>query len=255
MFPTFTLGPVQLHSYAVLMAAAFLIGTWLASQAAEMRAPAYRALTASQVIDLTGVALIGGLAGARVYYVLLYWSVFKRHPEEILAFWHGGLIWYGALFGSVGAGWVYVRLKRLSSLRVADHMAPFMALGHAIGRLGCFMQGCCYGRATQAWWGVRLPGHPEPVIPTQLLEMTGLLGLFVLLRQGQRHGTLLQYPGRASGWFLISYALLRGAIESLRGDQVVWWAGLTLQQLVSVGVGVGGLVLLAVSVRRVASSP
>lgn len=241
-------GPIIVQSYAVMLVAAFLGGTWLAGKQAERLPRELAALNASQVFDLTSISLIGGLIGGRVFYLSLYWDIFRRHPQEILAFWHGGLVWYGGLIGSVFAGWVYVRVKRLSALRVADHMAPFMAVGHAIGRLGCFMQGCCYGKETTAWWAVKFPGHAQRLIPTQLIEMAGLLALYALLYRWQQPATL-RHPGRLSGLYLVCYALLRWAVEALRGDQSIWWAGLTLQQIVSGGVALAGLALIAWSLR------
>lgn len=239
-------GPVAIYSYGLALVVAFLVGTWLAGRAADALPRELVAITPSQTVDLTCVSLLGGIAGARVFYVLLYWNIFMRYPQEILALWHGGLVWYGGLFGSVLIGWGYVRVKGLSALRVADHLAPFLALGHAIGRLGCFLNGCCYGKPTASWYGIWLPGYAEAVLPTQAFEMAGLLVIFLGLRQLQRPAVLMQ-RGRISGLYLLSYAILRFIIEALRGDQVVWWAGLTLQQFVSLFVLAGGIVLLVIS--------
>jgi phosphatidylglycerol:prolipoprotein diacylglycerol transferase len=164
-------------------------------------------------------------------------------------------VWYGGLIGGMVAGWLYVRATRLEWLRVLDHCIPFVALGHAIGRLGCFLNGCCYGKPTGAWWGVAFPGQPLPVIPTQLLEAAGLCFLYLGLRRAARHPAIVSVPGRLLGGYLVSYAVLRFAVEFLRGDQLIVWAGLTLQQLGSMALLLVGLRLVCRSAGSGAATP
>ena len=227
-------GPLTIYTYGVMLVASFLTATWLASRFARQLPQNLRAISAEQTVDLTCLLLLGGIVGGRLFYVLLYWGVYTHYPQEILAIWHGGLIWYGGFIGGYLALWLYVRAKGLSSMRVADQLVPFGALGHAIGRIGCFLNGCCYGRPTNGWWAVRFPGHAGGAIPTQLLESAGLFILYVVLRRLQRPKILMR-PGRVFGCYVISYSLLRFGLEFLRGDQSTWWVGLTLQQLISLG--------------------
>lgn len=243
MFPILLrLGPLTVYSYGVMLVLAFLLSTWLAGQFARQLPIDRRAISSEQTVDLTCLLLLGGIVGGRLFYILLYWEVYVHYPQEILAIWHGGLIWYGGFVGGYLAGWLYARAKRLRPMRVADQIVPFGALGHAIGRIGCFLNGCCYGRPTNGWWAVRFPGHAEGVIPTQLLESAGLFLLYLVLRRLQRP-EILRRPGRVFGVYVISYALLRVGVESLRGDQSTWWAGLTLQQLISICLLVVGTIL------------
>lgn len=247
----FSIGPITLHSYGVMFVIAFLVTTWLASRTARRWPPQQVAITAEQLIDFACMALLGGLVGGRLLFVILQWRYFVQSPWEIPAIWQGGLVWYGGFLGGLLAGWLYVRVKRLVFLRVMDQFLPFVALGHAIGRIGCFLNGCCYGRPTASWCGVVFPGHAEPVFPTQLFEAAGLLFLYILLRRLQRPSVLAR-PGRIFGVYLLGYAALRFGLEFLRGDQHRGWAGLTLPQLISLLVFLIGLGLVNanVSVHR-----
>ena len=117
-----------------------------------------------------------------------------------LAFWRGGLTLYGALLLAVpGALW-YCRRRRLDFLAVADLSAPFLLVGQAIGRLGCFLEGCCYGAATGGPLGVRMPGHPSPVHPTQLYEAGADVAIAALVALARPRGR-----GAAFGWMLVAY--------------------------------------------------
>ncbi len=238
-----TLGPVTLYSYGAMMVCAFLLVTFLSWRAARKLPYGFVAITPTQLVDFTCVALLGGILGARAFFIALRWEDFARVPMEIPALWHGGLVWYGGFIGGVLRAWWYTRANHLSFLRVMDQFIPFLALGHAIGRIGCFLNGCCYGLPTQSWCGVVFPGHAEAVLPTQLFEAVGLLALYVGLRVLQRPG-VLQYPGRVFGAYLLGYGVLRLVMEFLRGDQTVFWMGLTLQQLISVAVVLMGCGLL-----------
>ena len=241
------LGPVTLYAYGAMMVAAFLLVTFLSRRAARELPPTFVAITPTQLVDFTCIALLGGILGARAFFISLRWEDFLRVPAEIPALWHGGLVWYGGFFGGLLGAWGYTRTQHLSFVRVMDQFMPFVALGHAVGRIGCFLNGCCYGLPTQSWCGVIFPGHAEAVLPTQLFEAAGLLALYATLRMLQRPG-ILQYPGRVFGAYLLGYGVLRLVMEYLRGDQTPIWIGLTLQQCISIAAMlVGALLLFRVS--------
>jgi len=116
---------------------------------------------------------------------------------------------------------------------------PFATLGHAIGRLGCFTNGCCFGVPTSAWWGVQFPGQASRVVPTQLLEAAALGALFLILRALQTPERLRR-PGTLFGSYLIGYAVIRWNVERWRAHQPIVGLGWTLHQWISVGLfGVG----------------
>jgi len=234
------LGPFTLYSYGAMLVAALLTATTLACRAARRLPPEWVAITPEEIVDFSCLSLVGGILGGRVFYLALHWDLVADSPWEAVAIWHGGLIWYGGFLGGLLAGWLYVRAKRLHLLRVLDQYIPFLAIGQAIGRVGCFLNGCCYGKPTASWLGVRFPSEPVPVLPTQLFESAGLVFLYILLRRLQRPA-MLRHPGRLFGCYLLFYAVLRFALEFLRGDQAPWWLGLTLQQLISLVVFLFGL--------------
>ena len=245
MHPTlFKFGPLMLSSYGAMLILGFWACTRLAQRRARRLPPESRAITAEELIDVTSLSLLGGIVGGRLLYALLHGAWFLESPWELLKLWHGGLVWYGGFIGGLLAGWFYVRARRLDFLRVLDQCIPFLPLGHALGRIGCFLNGCCYGRPTEAWCGVLFPGHPGPVLPTQLFEAAGLCVLFLVLRLLQQPA-MLRHRGRLFGLYLIGYAALRFGLEFLRGDQTVFWWGLTLQQIISVGMIVIGGILVA----------
>ena len=134
-----------------------------------------------------------------------------------------------------------MRMRRRPLLRAIDQLIPFVALGHGIGRIGCFLNGCCYGKPTEAWYGV------GQRIPTQLIEAALLVGFYGLLRALQRP-TMLRQPGRLFGIYLVSYALIRFLVEYARGDQTLLWNLWTLPQLMSLVAALVGLFLIIRSV-------
>jgi phosphatidylglycerol:prolipoprotein diacylglycerol transferase len=232
------LGPFTVYAYGAAMVAAFLASSSLATWQAQRLPAAQRALPAEHVTDFCLTGLLGGVIGGRLFYVVVAWEYFQQHLLEVFALWQGGLVWYGGLAGGLLAGGWYARRHRLALLPVLDQLAPMIALGHAIGRLGCFFNGCCYGVATHAWYGVWFPGHDAAVVPTQLLEAGGLVLLAGVLWRQQP--ALLGQRGRVFGWYLIGYALLRAGVELFRGDQPRF-SGWTLPQGISLVVLLVGL--------------
>ena len=176
------LGPVTLYTYGAMLVLAFSLSTWLVGRILRQLPPELQRLTPHQVVDLSCLALLGGIVGGRLFFVALHWQFFLGEPQYLLALWQGGLVWYGGFAGGVGTAWLYARRHQVSYRWVLDLFAPVLALGHAVGRIGCFLNGCCYGEVTDAWYGVIMPGEPRPVFPTQLAESLGLLFLFIILR-------------------------------------------------------------------------
>ncbi len=237
------LGPLTLYSYGAMLVLASAVAIGVAVHAARRAPSASIEAPPEQIADCLCSALLGGIVGGRLFYILLNWELFTQAPWEIIALWHGGLVWYGGFLGGVAGAWLYLRAKRRAFLRALDQLIPFVALGHAIGRIGCFLNGCCYGKPTTSWCGVLFPGRHETVLPTQLFEAAGLCLLYLVLRWLQRPGRRTA-PGGIVGAYLILYGLLRFLLEFARGDQTIWWAGLTVQQVLSLGVMVVGLMLV-----------
>lgn len=250
----FQLGPITVYTYGAMMVIAFLVATRCMEQDAKRLPPKLVALQPSQVIDWACLVMLGGVAGARALYVAQFWPFYREHFLESFAIWHGGLIWYGGFLGGAIVVAIYLRIVRVSFLRAADQGFPYITLAHAIGRVGCFLNGCCYGTPTDAWYGVWVPDQPGPVIPVQLIEAGFLLLLFVFLRQWQRTA-VMNRPGRLFSLYLVAYGVIRFGVEFLRGGQRHHWLGLSAAQLMSVGLVVAGLLLLLIVSMRPAPKP
>ncbi|MBI4355132.1 MAG: prolipoprotein diacylglyceryl transferase [Candidatus Omnitrophica bacterium] len=243
----FRLGPITVYSFGVMLALGVFLVAWSAARmmARWRQRPVTDAPTDAQVYDLVLWMLVAGLVGGRAFFVALNWRDYLSRPWEIAALWHGGLVYYGSLAGGWGAMVWYLRRRRLPILRTIDFLAPFIPIGQAVGRVGCFLNGCCYGKPA-AWLGVRLPGHPEPLHPVQLYESVGCLILFAALLTLQRTAWRAKlsdpsgwagrwtHPGMITALYLVGYSLLRFALEFWRGDNPVVWLGLTLPQLMSI---------------------
>jgi phosphatidylglycerol:prolipoprotein diacylglycerol transferase len=244
----FKLGPLSIHWYGVMVALAFLVSLWTAG-----RRGLRGGIAAEKIIDLGPWLIVGAIAGARTLYVISYWhEAFEGKPiADVLMVWKGGLVYYGGLIGSSLACILYVRLKKLPLWKVADVLAPSIALGYVFGRIGCLLNGCCYGHACSLPWAIRFPaGNPlgpstDPVHPTQVYESLLNLGLYVVLAWLYRRK---KFDGQVFGVYLVSYAVLRSFVEVFRGDYperqhyLGGWA--TPAHLVSIAILVTGLVLL-----------
>lgn len=168
--------------------------------------------------------IVGAIIGARALYVLTFWrEQFADSPFwELFAVWRGGLVYYGGLIGAAVATILYARLKRIGLWRLADVLAPSVALGYAFGRIGCLMNGCCYGRACSLPWAIHFPqGHqtyPQGVHPCQMYDAILSLGFYAFLGWFYRHK---KFDGQVFAAYLGGYAILRFAVEFARGDYPV----------------------------------
>ncbi len=223
----FSFGPLTLHSYGLLIAA----GVFLALFLMKRRAAGLGFPAEERVFDLLFVAVMSGFAGARLLYVFQEWDWYRTHPLDIFKIWEGGLIYYGGMMAGFLGFFLYVRGKGLPFLQSSDFVIPYLPLVHAFGRLGCFLNGCCYGKPCALAWGVKFPELARPVHPTQLYEAVFNFALFGLLvrRDPRRHPA-----GETTALYLMLYPAGRFFIEFLRGDQALFFFYLTAHQVVSV---------------------
>lgn len=181
------------------------------------------------ISDLFFWVVVGGIIGARIFYILTFLPMFIENPLEMIMIQHGGLSWQGGLIlGGLSGIW-FVKRKKLELFKILDLIAPYVALGQAIGRIGCFLNGCCYGKPVA--WGVHFPQLAEPVYPTQLFDAVGLLIIFFILKWYQNQ-TKIQ--GKVFVMYLFSAVTLRFMIEFFRGDHAETYFGLSIYQLVCI---------------------
>jgi phosphatidylglycerol:prolipoprotein diacylglycerol transferase len=248
----FQLGSLTVHWYGVMMALAFFAGLWTATRRARLVN-----ISGDAVADVVLWLIVGGIAGARIVYVTTYWKdEFADGPfSEVFMIQHGGLVYYGGLIGATMAGMVYLLWKKLPVWKIADVLAPSIALGSVFGRIGCLLNGCCYGRACSLPWAISFPAdnplHPPttPVHPTEIYDALLNLILYAFLAWLFRRK---KFDGQIFATYLIIYAVFRSIVEYFRGDYPTdhVHAGLTSAQLVSVPIFVVGLALAAILSRR-----
>lgn len=233
----FELGPLKFYSYGLLLA----VGFFVAMELSVRRAGAL-GLDRGRIQSAVFVALLSGLVGARLAYVFLYWELFRANPIEIIRLDHGGLIFYGGFFAGMGAVLVYLKRHRLPVRRAMDLMIPPLTLAQAIGRIGCFANGCCYGKPTALPWAVAVPPDGNLHHPTQLYETAALMVLFLILKALERRKAP---PLTVTLVYGLGYGAWRFFNEFLRADteRLLW--GLTPFQWASVGlILVCGVLLL-----------
>ena len=218
MYPVlFRIGPFTLHTYGVFIAMAFLSAIALALREARRQGE-----DANKILDLCFYMLVAAIVGSRILYVLINWSTFRHDPFEIVRIWQGGLVFYGGFIGALLTALWYMRRKGLPLLKTADIMAPYIAFGQFVGRIGCFFAGCCYGKTCDLPWAVIFT-HPEslapkgvPLHPTQLYSsLNGLFIFFVLVGIRRIKG----FEGQIFWTYVLLYGVTRSIIEHFRGDE------------------------------------
>ena len=217
----FELGPFTIYSYGVLLASAYLLGLWLAVRRARAAG-----VDGNKVMDLLIWVIIAALVGAKALLFIVDFQHFTTSWADFMTLIRSGGVFYGGLVAAVGVGFYQLRKHRLPLWPSCDLFAPGIALGYMVGRLGCLMAGCCYGKPTTVAWAITFTdpaanfnvGTPlnVPLHPTQLYESAaGLVILLALLAIERRANS---YAGRTFWSFVGLYAVLRFVIEFYRGD-------------------------------------
>jgi len=233
----FTVGPFSVRWYGVLIALGFISATYILSRRASQWG-----FDSEKVINAALVAFIGGIVGARLYYVLLSWNYFQTHLGEIGATWNGGMSIHGGIIGGALAGFLYCRKEKLKALLVADLFASVVPLGQAIGRWGNFFNSELFGQPVPDSYPLKLFISEEhrPVgfehnaffHPTFLYESIWDLLLFLILFNFALV-KFRNYPGLTSLLFLAGYSVGRILIEPLRLDSIKF-GGMQAPLLVSI---------------------
>lgn len=231
MYPTLcTIGPLTVYSYGVMLAVAVVICASLLSRDIKPLG-----ITAEETYDFIFWVVLLGIAGARVFFIFLNLSFFMGNPGEMIMIQKGGLAWQGSLIAGLATALVYIKRKKWPMGKMFDAIAPYAALGQSIGRVGCFLNGCCFGREVP--WGIYFPVHDAHLHPTQLYDSVGLLIIFFVLKKMQKGD---RSPGSIFVLYLMFASAQRFIIEFFRADHFVVWAGLSIFQWVSIVVFLSG---------------
>ena len=254
-FGTFTVG-----TYGLFYALGFLLALRLAMAYARREG-----IDAARIVDLGIVVLLAGFIGAKLLLYLLDFRFYATHPMEMVRGLRSAGVFYGGFALAGVAGLLYARRAGLPLARTADLAAPAAALGQAIGRIGCFLAGCCYGRSCSLPWAVTftdpraydLTGVPlgTPLHPTQLYHAAAdalILALTVLMMRRRR------VPGQVFWTYVLAYAALRFIVEFYRGDTVrgLYLGGtLSTSQIAALPAAAVALFMLRRLGRRPAAAP
>ena len=235
------LGFLHLKTYGACMAAGFLLCWHLVERISGRK----------DISNLLVYLMVAGIAGSRIAYAAEHWRAeFAAAPLDVFKVWQGGLMFYGGLILALAVFFVWCRAKKENVVALADVLSVAVPLGHACGRIGCFFYGCCYGRDSDAWCAVVFPEFSPSwyehgrrmvsVLPTQLFEAAALLALFAVLL-----AVYLKTRRHTTGIYLIGYAAIRFGLEFLRGDPRAAFCGLSIGQLISLGMAAAGIAFLA----------
>ena len=243
----------RVHGYGLMMflgcASALAIAVWRARR---------EGLNADAVYELATWLFLGGVVGARALFVASRPDLIQS-PLDLFRSWEGGNVFYGCIIGGLTGTLIYWRRRPFPFLRMADAVAPALAVGVFFGRFGCHLNGCCHGAITRLPWGIRFPAgshawtaHVDqgllapaapwslPVHPTQLYASFAGLALLI--------GLLAYIPfrrrtGEVMALLMIAYPITRWPVEILRGDDPGIVAGITISQLINVGLLTFGLIV------------
>jgi phosphatidylglycerol:prolipoprotein diacylglycerol transferase len=239
----------QLPAYGVMAVIGYLVGMYFANKEANRNN-----IKPIIIQSLSMWIIVGMLIGARIWYVWENWPQFAYHPLSIFKLWEGGMVFYGGFIGGFAGGILFIRISKLPLPKVMDIMAPGIAIAVGIGRIGCFLNGCCYGRVTDSCIGITFPSrwtppvywdhlqrglilngasHSLPVIPTQLISALNLLIIFGILWKIRRKEV---FNGFLFTLFIGLYGLHRFTVDFFRhysGNALIL-KYLTLSQILSI---------------------
>ncbi len=218
-----TIGPIQIRFYGLMYVVAIIVGYFLLKS--EVRRKGMD-LTPDDVMNLIFWVVLGGVIGARIYYVLFNWEYYWPDWKEIVAIWHGGLAIHGGILGGLLGGLIYTKRKRVSFLCAADAVAPSLILGQAFGRFGNFMNGDAHGLPTGMPWGIVFPPgsiagdqFPQtPLHPTMLYELIINLSIFFFLWKIRKRPAK---DGFMISLYLILYSIGRFVVSYFRADSLM----------------------------------
>jgi phosphatidylglycerol:prolipoprotein diacylglycerol transferase len=248
VFPRlFQIGSFSVPTYGLLVSIGVLVGLWL-----SVRYSQKQGIDPDTAWNLGIVVILAGIVGGKVLLIVNDWSTYMAHPSEIFS-WNtlqaAGVFSGGLIAALIAAAW-YIRKHHMPAMRTCDAFAPGLALGHAIGRLGCFAAGCCYGKPTTHFWGVTFhnplaytwAGTPlgTALEPTQLFESAVELANFFILAWMLKHK---KFEGQVFGAYLMLYGVARYFLEFIRDDPgrgEVFGGIMSGTQLISILLVIGG---------------
>lgn len=240
----FTIGSYSFHSWSLMFFLAAAVVIFLAIKEIPWHEVEERFL--DKIYQYAWEAFTLGLAlaiiGSRLMFVLTHQELFQGGPWwKVIAFWEGGMVYYGGFYAVIAGSALYCYYREIPFWETLDYLIPYIALGYAIARVGCFLNGCCYGQVTGAPWGMIFPTVDNlPRHPTQLYSSFSSLLIFFFLRNLRKQRL---YDGHVFTWFIILYGIYRFTVEFFRVNKP-FLSFMTLSQLTALVFIVAGILAL-----------
>lgn len=245
MYPVlFKLGPFAVHAYGFMLAVGFLVGIFIIIHFAKKEN-----IREEHVLELSIYGIIAAIVGSRLMYVIGEWQQYKENLLEIFMVQKGGLAFLGGLLLGFLVVGIAARRRGIPFLKLMDVCAPGASVGYAIARVGCFLNGCCFGHPAEVPWGVRFPfgslAHAHygsaAIHPTQIYALLALLAIFIIVVMLWRKKS---YDGQIFIWWLCLYAVYRFNVEFFRYcPDEFYWLGLNPGQIIALLMLVAALVI------------
>ena len=239
MFNAFSIGPVTIHMYGLMMAVGFLSALMMTLYRGKKRQ-----FDEDIIWGIFFCAVIGGLGGSRILYYITALPQIIQEPHLLWNF-RNGYVVYGGVIGGILCSYVYCRGKKAAFLPYFDLVMPSVSFAQGFGRIGCFFAGCCYGRETDAWYGITFHTSLQApngvkLIPTQLISSAGdfLICALLLFYAGKKPKT-----GRVAAMYMLLYGVGRFLVEFLRNDYRGSIGILSTSQAISIGIVAIGAVM------------
>ncbi len=228
------IGKFRIYTYGFMVAMGVLVGTVLARRQAKREG-----IDPDKILDITFYVLVSALIGSRLLFVLMNLQEYAHAPLNALKIWDGGLVFYGGLLPAAAVGIWYIRRIGLPLWQVTDIFAPSVAIGHAIGRIGCFGAGCCYGKVSSLPWAVTFTDPHSlaplglPLHPVQLYSSLSLFLIFIVLILLRRRKI---FHGEVFWSYTFLYGVVRFLMEFWRGDYrgSIFGGALSITQAISI---------------------
>jgi len=242
MFPDlFKIGGITIHSYGLMMALSIICALFMGCYRGKRRGFSIEVVT-----DIAFYGIIGGIIGAKVLYLITEASELVNNPGSIVDMLTGGFVVYGAILGGIAGAYLYCKAKKLEFITYFDLLVPSLALAQGIGRIGCLLAGCCYGRETNSFIGI-IFNHSNyapngiRLFPTQIFSSIGDFCIAAILIIYARKTVK---RGKVAGLYLILYSIGRFFIEFLRGDPRGSLFALSTSQFICLFILIGGIILM-----------
>jgi len=233
----FQIGEFKVYSYGVMLGLAFAVGIYFVMKEAPRHG-----INREHLVEAFIIIIVLAIIGSRLAYVILFWDSFSAaNWWRILDIRGGGHVFYGGLFASLLGAILYCRYRKTGFFMPLDLVTPYIALGYSLTRIGCFLNGCCYGTVTDLPWGVVFPvvdGLTRH--PTQLYSSAATFLIFLLLLRLKERS---YFDGYVFALFLVFYGIYRFAIEFFRVEESLLWF-MTVAQLTAALMVAGGLLAL-----------